>query len=63
MDPVGYGRAALLGAVQGLTEFLPISSDGHLIVAERLVGMEGPTLMLNVVLHGGTLAAVLLFYA
>ncbi|HEV8321833.1 MAG TPA: undecaprenyl-diphosphate phosphatase [Myxococcota bacterium] len=63
MDALGYGRAALLGAVQGITEFLPISSDGHLIVTERLLGMSEPTLLLNVVLHGGTLAAILVFYA
>jgi len=63
MDSLGYGRAVLLGFIQGVTEFLPISSDGHLVVAERLAGVAGPTLMLNVVLHGGTLAAVVLFYA
>ena len=50
-------QAAVLGMVQGLTEFLPVSSSGHLILAERLLGTDGG-LFFGVVLHAGTLAAV-----
>lgn len=56
-----------LGAIQGVTEFLPISSDGHLAVAEALyealVGQQIPNALgLNIVLHAGTLAAILVVY-
>ena len=50
--------AMLLGALQGATEFLPVSSSGHLAVAERLLGVEDGGLTLSVMLHAGTLLAV-----
>jgi undecaprenyl-diphosphatase len=53
-------EAALLGALQGLTEFLPVSSDGHLALAELLFGIESGGLTLNVMLHAGTLIATLI---
>jgi undecaprenyl-diphosphatase len=54
------GEAIVLGIVQGVTEFLPISSDGHLALAELLFELEQGGLTFNVMLHAGTLAATLL---
>ncbi len=55
--------ALILGVVQGLTEFLPISSSGHIMLGEHFLGYTGePNLLLNVILHLGTLIAVILFY-
>ena len=58
MNP--FGDAALLGVLQGLTEFLPVSSSGHLSLAAFVFGVEKGGLTLNVMLHGGTLLATLL---
>lgn len=55
-------ESIILGIVQGLTEFLPISSSGHLMLGERFFGIEEPDLFFNVVVHVGTLIAVTLFY-
>jgi undecaprenyl-diphosphatase len=56
-------QAALLGAVQGVTEFLPVSSDGHLALFQAGLGLEDASLALDVALHAGTLVAILLFFA
>ncbi len=55
-------QTVILGVVQGLTEFLPVSSSGHLNIAEHLMGMQDGGLFLDVMLHLGTLTAVLIFY-
>jgi len=54
--------AIILGIVQGLTEFLPISSSGHLVLLEKIFGIKSNLIFLNVVLHLGTLFAVVVFY-
>ncbi len=59
IDP---GEATFLGVVQGLTEFLPVSSSGHLVAFQHLLGLQSPELLFDVVVHGGTLLAVLLVY-
>ena len=59
---IGSGEAAFLGVVQGLTEFLPISSSGHLVAFQQFLGLRNPELLFDVVVHGGTLLAVLLVY-
>jgi len=51
-----------LAIVQGLTEFLPISSSGHLVFFQSLWGMEKPQLFFDVTLHLGTLLAVIFFF-
>jgi len=57
--------AIILGLVQGLTEFLPVSSSGHLILLPWIFHWEGAvdTLAFDVVLHAGTLVAVLAYFA
>ena len=50
--------AIILGIVQGLTEFLPVSSSGHLVLLQRIFGISEPTLFFNIMVHVGTLAAV-----
>ena len=55
-------QAFVLGVIQGLTEFLPISSSAHLSLAPWLFGWDDPGLAFDVALHLGTLAAVLWFF-
>jgi len=57
-----FVQALLLGIVQGLTEFLPISSSGHLVLVQHLFGMHEAQLSFDVSVHVGTLAAVILFF-
>ncbi len=53
----------LLGIVQGLTEFLPVSSSGHLVMAQTLLGTEpGSGIIFEVAVHVATLFAIVLFY-
>lgn len=54
-------QSILLGLLQGATEFLPVSSSGHLLLAQRLFGLREPELAFDLLLHLGTLAAVLFF--
>lgn len=56
-------QMALLAVVQGLTEFLPVSSSGHLVLAKHLLGFEALSgLGVELLLHAGTLLAVLIYY-
>ena len=57
-----FVEAIVLGIVQGLTEFLPISSSGHLILVPWLFGWEDPGLVFDVALHAGTLGALVAYY-
>ena len=64
MDPLV--AAFIMGTVQGLTEFLPVSSSGHLIIVPYLLGIDDPfltSLEFSVILHIGTLAALLLYFS
>jgi len=55
-------QALILGIVQGLTEFLPISSSGHLVLLQHLFGLKEPMLAFDVALHAGTLVALLFYF-
>jgi undecaprenyl-diphosphatase len=55
-------KAALLALIQGLAEFLPISSSGHLVLVQELFALEEPEVFFDLILHLGTLTAVVYFY-
>lgn len=59
MNPI---IAVILGVVQGLCEFLPVSSSGHLVLLQNIFGIEEGALFFDVMLHVGTLAAVFAVY-
>ncbi|NOY70038.1 MAG: undecaprenyl-diphosphate phosphatase [Deltaproteobacteria bacterium] len=58
-----FTQATILGAIQGLTEFLPVSSSGHLVIFQNLFGMKTPELIFDISVHLGTLAAVFVFFS
>lgn len=58
----GWFEVLVLGVVQGLTEFLPVSSSGHLAVGQMLLGLREGNLALSVTLHAGTLLATFVYF-
>ena len=59
---MGWFEAIVLGVVQGLTEFLPISSSGHLLVVSRMLGWEDPGAAYTAVIQIGTELAVIIYF-
>jgi undecaprenyl-diphosphatase len=57
-----YTQAIISGIVQGVTEFLPVSSSGHLVILHNYFGYKEPQLLFNVFLHVSTLFAVLVYF-
>ncbi len=55
-------EAALLGAVQGLTEFLPVSSSGHLVLVQHWLGARREMLMFDILVHWGTMLAMFAYF-
>ncbi len=55
-------KTVLLGVLQGATEFLPVSSSGHLVAAQRLLGVDSQGVVLEVALHFGTLLAIVVVF-
>jgi len=55
---VGIWQAVVLGIVQGLTEFLPVSSSGHLVLFGALLNVSEPGMLFEIMLHFGTLVAI-----
>jgi undecaprenyl-diphosphatase len=59
---MSFFQAVFLAIVQGLTEFLPISSSGHLVIFQKLFGFEKPPVVFDILVHVGTLGAVFIFF-
>ena len=55
-------KYVLLGIIQGITEFLPVSSSAHLLILQRIMGMGGNEITLSIILHLGTAFALLIFF-
>lgn len=59
---MSFWEAVVLGALQGASEFLPVSSSGHLVMGQALLGLDLPGILFEVVVHVATLASVLVAY-
>lgn len=55
-------QSTILGIIQGITEFLPVSSSGHLVLFQHLLGLKEAELLFDITVHLGTLAAVVIFF-
>lgn len=62
LEEMSFIESIVLGIIQGLTEFLPVSSSGHLVIAQKLMNLPSDDLTVSVLAHFGTLLAVLFFY-
>lgn len=59
---MSFLEAIISGIVQGVTEFLPVSSSGHLVILHKLMGLKEPQLVFDIFLHLGTLSAVFIVF-
>lgn len=59
---MSYSQAIILAIVQGLTEFLPVSSSGHLVIFQKLFNLVEPPVLFDILVHVGTLGAVLIYF-
>ena len=59
---MGLTEVVILAVVQGLTEFLPVSSSGHLVLAGHWLGVDEAKGTLNIMLHAGTLLSIIVFH-
>jgi len=55
-------QAIILGIIQGVTEFLPISSSGHLVITQNIFAFTAPPVFFDVLVHLGTLLAIIIFF-
>ena len=62
MDVMVLLKAALLGILQGLTEFLPVSSTAHLLIGEHLIGFDDPGGAFTVMIQLGSIFAIMWLY-
>ena len=60
--PASILEAAILGVIQGLTEFLPVSSSGHLVLLQQFMSLGHDDILFDLMLHVGTLLPILWFY-
>lgn len=58
-SPIYY---TIMGIIQGITEFIPVSSSGHLVIAQNLFGLQKPQIFFDIILHLGTLMAVIIYF-
>ena len=58
----GLGGVLLLGVIQGLTEFLPVSSSGHLVIGQLVLKLADASILLDAILHVGTMVPVVWLY-
>jgi len=56
-------QAILYGIIQGITEFFPISSSGHLVIFQNIFGLKEPQIAFDICLHLGTLVSILIFFS
>lgn len=59
---MGFLDAIISGIVQGVTEFLPVSSSGHLVILHKLMGLKEPEMLFDIFLHTGTLASIFIVF-
>ncbi len=59
---MNLGEAIILGLIQGLTEFLPVSSSGHLVISQVLLGVQRPGITFEVLVHLGTFFSVICIF-
>jgi len=59
---MSYSQAIFLAIIQGLTEFLPVSSSGHLVIFQKLFNLAEPPVLFDVLVHVGTLGAILVYF-
>ncbi len=57
-----YLKIIFLAIIQGITEFLPVSSSGHLVIFEKLLNIDNNNILITTVLHAGTLLSILIVY-
>ncbi len=59
---MNYAQAAFLAIVQGLTEFLPVSSSGHLVILQKIFNFSQPPVLFDILVHVGTLGAIVFYF-
>jgi len=59
---VNFFQATILAVIQGLTEFLPVSSSGHLVILQKYFNFSEPPVLFDILVHVGTLGAVIIYF-
>lgn len=59
---MSFVQVLILSVVQGLTEFLPVSSSGHLVIFQKFFGLSTPPVLFDILLHVGTLGAIIFYF-
>jgi undecaprenyl-diphosphatase len=57
-----FRQALILGLLQGLTEFLPVSSSGHLVIGQKFLALDKPPVLFDILVHLGTFLSILIFF-